>query len=146
MPSHIECRGGSRHLDFVAQCLRSFGAQFGQFRCHESVGFPAVEAHLPVGTSFEQSVEGVIIFGADRVEFMIVTAGTGDRQTEEGFAGHIDAVVEAVGLVLADVDGGMDFLTEVPKSGTEYRFVGTIGRVQPGLELARLLASSSRIM
>ena len=43
--------------------------------------------------AFEVSGERVIVFGRDRVEFMIVAAGAGDRQAEERLAEDVDLIV-----------------------------------------------------
>ena len=54
----------------------------------------------------EDAVEGVIIFGGDGVEFVIVAACAGDRHGEEAFADGIDAIVDdIVGISEAFADG-----------------------------------------
>ena len=77
----------------------------------------------------EDAVERVVVAGGEWVELVIVATRTRDRQTEEGFAEDIDHVIDAVGLLLAYVDGRMFAFAEMPKSGSDEGFVGAFRRV-----------------
>ena len=44
--------------------------------------------------TFENAVEGVIIEAADRVVFVIVAAGAGERQAEHRLAERVDGVFD----------------------------------------------------
>lgn len=69
--------------------------------------------------ALEEAGEGVVVGGGDGVEFMVVAAGAGDREAEEGFGKGIDHVVDAVGLVQSHVGGGVDGFTEIPEAGSD---------------------------
>ena len=53
----------------------------------------------------EDAVQAVVVGGGDRVELVVVAAGARDGQAEERLAQDVEAVVEAVRLRLAQVDG-----------------------------------------
>ena len=55
----------------------------------------------------EDARQGVVVLGGDRVELVIVAAGAGDREAEEGPADDVDLVVDVVGdhLLLVHVAG-----------------------------------------
>ena len=73
--------------------------------------------------AFEDARERVIIFDRDRIEFVIVTAGTGNRRCQKRFTEHIDLIVGQITLFGPDIDGRMFALTEPVKAGAEDRFV-----------------------
>ena len=60
-----------------------------------------------------------------------MAAGTRDREAEEGCQ-NVDPVVEPVRLVLADVDGRVDFLAQEPEASAENRFVEPFGGMATG--------------
>ena len=55
----------------------------------------------------ENTGQGVVVLGGDRVELVIVTAGTGDGEPQKRATDDIDLVVDVIGdhLVLIDVAG-----------------------------------------
>ena len=67
----------------------------------------------------EEAGEGVVVGGGDGVELMVVAAGAGDGEAEEGFGKGIDHVVDAVGFVQPHVGGGVDGFTEIPEAGSD---------------------------
>src|SRR5262249_39543691 len=77
----------------------------------------------------EEAELRVIILRGDGVELVIVTAGAGHGQAEERLGQHIDLVVEAVGLILANVHRRMHFFAEEPEAGGEDRFVKSLLRM-----------------
>ena len=73
--------------------------------------------------------QGVVVLRGDRVELVVVAAGAGDGQAQEGLGEDVDLVVDAVRLVLADVDRRMRPLAEEEEAGAEDRLVEALGRV-----------------
>ena len=64
----------------------------------------------------EDGLEAVIVLLGDRVELVVVAAGAGDGQAEEGGAGRRDHVVEVVDALLAHpLDGGVADLVVRPR-------------------------------
>ena len=55
----------------------------------------------------EDPRQGVVVLGRDRIELVIVAAGTGQRQPQKGAAHHVDLIIHVVGdhLLLVDVAG-----------------------------------------
>ena len=69
--------------------------ELGRFRnLGEEGGLIAGE--LGLGDIGEDTVEGVVVLGGDGIEFVVVATGAGDGEAEEGFRGHVDAVVDDV--------------------------------------------------
>ena len=60
-----------------------------------------VEEGQGVPRAGEHAVEGVIILGRNRVELVVVAAGAGDGEAEEGLAQHVDLAVELRRAVFA---------------------------------------------
>ena len=81
----------------------------------------------------QETRQGVIVFLRDRVELVIMTTGTGDREAQEGLGDHIDLVVDPPHLVLADVHRRMRSLAEEIKTAAEDRLVVPVCQVSPGL-------------
>ena len=54
---------------------------------------------------------------------MIVTARTAESQSEEGFAKHVELIVDPVGFVLTDIRGSVDGFMQEPKAGGEQGIV-----------------------
>jgi len=52
----------------------------------------------------KRSEERVVVCRGDGVELVVVAAGAGDCETEEGFGEHVDLIVDHLELMLADVD------------------------------------------
>ena len=109
----------------------AFGPQLRQLLRDLAIVRDRVEPRQPIVAALQEAEEGVVVLGRDRVELVIVAARTGHRQAEERLRHHVDAVVEAVGLVLANVHGRMDLLAEEPEAGAEDRFVETVLRAEP---------------
>ena len=64
----------------------------------------------------EEPRQRVIVAGADRVEFVVVAAGTGDAQTKERLAQHVDLVVELVALLDSQIDGRVKRLARTTRT------------------------------
>ena len=77
----------------------------------------------------EVAGEGVVVLGRDGVEFVVVTAGTGDGQPQEGLTEDIQLVVHVVRLVGQNVGRGVCRLVEVPKTGAHHGFIERLVRV-----------------
>ncbi len=120
---------GQRALDAGARLV----TQRRQVGGDLAVAFPVVEAHLPVTAALDEAVQGVVILRRDGVELVVVAPRTGDGQAEKRLAQHVDAVVEAVGLVLPNVHRRMDLLAQKPEAGAQDRLVEPLRRVQPRL-------------
>ena len=71
----------------------------------------------------EEPGQGVIIPGRDRVELVVVAAGTTDGQAEEGLAQDVHLIVDPRGAILAEVDGRMRPLVEPEKARSQDRLV-----------------------
>ncbi|MDB4629825.1 hypothetical protein OAG15_02195 [bacterium] len=82
------------------------------------------------GTENESS-HGIVVTLADRIELVVVTAGTGHGQTEESLAQDIDLVVDAVTFVQTKIYRGTVFLAKERPGSGEDRFVGTRFRMPP---------------
>ena len=106
-----------RHLGHkpVAQC-RQLGRRL-------AVVLHRLEAHLPEARTKHEPAQGVVILRADRVELVVMATGAGDRQPEERLAEDIDLVVDAVALVLPDVDRRMHFLAKKSPPGPKHGLV-----------------------
>ncbi len=93
-----------------------------------------LEADLPVVGGGDEPAQGVVVALRDGVELVVVAAGAGNGQAEEGFRKDVHLVVEAFAFVLADVDGAVGFLSQEGPSGGEDGFVRTGVGVQAGRE------------
>ena len=63
---------------------------------------------------------------------MVVTAGAAYGQTQKRLSEDIDAIGQAVGEVLADVNRRVNLLAQQPEAGAEDRFIEAFSRVLPG--------------
>jgi hypothetical protein len=73
----------------------------------------------PAGAG-EDAGQRVVVVGGDRVELVVVAAGAGDRQPQEGAGDGVDALLPLLGDdVLDDVLVELEFL---PVGGTELDF------------------------
>src|SRR5262249_17732299 len=77
----------------------------------------------------EEAGQGVVIAAGDRVELVIVTAGAGYGQAEEGLGHHVDLIVDAADLFLTNVHRRMDALAQVEEPGREDRLVESLDGV-----------------
>ncbi len=78
-------------------------ARLGEGLRGVAVPLPRVEPHQAVVAALHDPEQRVIVFCGNGVELVVVAAGARHRQAEERLAEHVDAVGEAVGLVLAHV-------------------------------------------
>src|SRR5205823_5787329 len=67
--------------------------------------------------------------GRDGVELVVVTAGAGDGVSQECLAQHVDLVIDAVGLLLADVHWRLLALAHPEKAGRQDRLVEPLRRM-----------------
>ena len=72
----------------------------------------AIDERLLVPRADQVAGQGVIILGGDRVEFVIVAAGAGERQAQKRLREDVDLVVDPSHLLFADVDGRMGSLAQ----------------------------------
>ena len=56
---------------------------------------------------------------------MIVAARAAEPQSEEGFAKHVELIINPIGFVLADIRGSVDGFMQEPKAGGEQGIVRT---------------------
>ena len=66
----------------------------------------------------------------DRVELVVVTAGTRHSETKKRLAKNVDHVVESIGFIFANVDRRMDPFSQEPEARAQYGFV------EPSIEMA----------
>ncbi len=70
-------------------------------------GFPVLRGRLDGAQyelrAFEDASEGIIVGGRDGIEFVIVAAGAGDREAEEGFPEDVDPAVHFLSPHFAQV-------------------------------------------
>ena len=66
--------------------------------------------------------QGVVVAGGDGVELVVVAAGAGHRQAQEGLGEHVDLVVDLVGPGLDRVDGSVEAFAQPEKTGADRRF------------------------
>src|SRR5690606_18015717 len=90
---------------------------------HLPVMFDRVEAYLPVRRALQITKQTVVIRLRNRIELVVVTTSTCDRESEKGLAEDIDHVVEPIALILPDVDRRMNPFAEKPKARSQNRFV-----------------------
>ena len=128
LQARAECAGGG-----LEQLALLVGAELRELRGDFAVSFHHSEGGLAIGAADEEAGERVVVALGDGVELVVVAAGAGDGHAEEGFRHHVEAVVHAVALVLADVHGRVDFLAEEPEAGAEDGFVPAGGGVEAGL-------------
>ena len=81
--------------------------------------FEGVDANLAVASAEGKSREGIIIPLRNRIELVVVTTGTADSETEEGFRQDIDPVIDSIRFIFANIDRGMDFFAQEPKPGSQ---------------------------
>ena len=79
--------------------------------------------------AFDDAEQAVVILLLDGIELVIVATGAGDRQAEECFGHDIDLVIDAIGLILANIDRCVDLLTEPPEPGADDGFVELAFRI-----------------
>src|SRR5262245_46884996 len=89
---------------------------------------PGLKTHEPVVAAGKKAEERVIIFRQNRVELVVVAAGASDRQAEKRFREYVDAIIEAVSLVLPHVHGRVEFFPQKPKPGGQDGLIET-GRI-----------------
>ena len=77
----------------------------------------------------EEPGEGVIVLIGDRVELVVVAAGTGQSEAQKRLGDHVDLVVDSPHLLFANVDRRMRSLAEEIKPGPEDRLVEALGRM-----------------
>ena len=119
--------GGLEQLALLVGAeLRELGGDFA-VRLHRG------EGGLAIGAADEETGERVVVALRDGIELVVVATGAGDGHAEEGLGHHVEAVVHAVALVLANVHGGMDFLAKKPEAGAEDGFVTPGGGVEARL-------------
>ena len=63
-----------------------------------------VHGHLSWAGGSEDAVEGGEVGLADGVELMVVAAGAGDRESEEGLRYDVDLIVDVADLFIDGVD------------------------------------------
>ena len=80
----------------------------------------------------ENSVEGVVILVADGVEFVIMAAGAGDGETEEGFCYDIDLVIGEADEFVEGIGGSEPVVDHAKVAETEDGFVEIRGGIYPG--------------
>ena len=78
-----------------------------------------VDGHLAGARGGEDAVEGREVGLADRVELVVVAAGAGDREPEEGLADHVDLVVDVTHLFVDRVHGLVAVLDHAEMPGAE---------------------------
>ena len=110
----VDLAGAARGLKFLAEggffggelCgLGRVVAVFGSVGDGEESGQVGDAGGL--GATGKDAVEGIVILGRNGVEFVVVAAGAGDGEAEEGFGGDVDAVVnDVVGIAVELVAQG----------------------------------------
>ena len=125
--------GAERAGGGLKQLALLIGAQLRELRGDFAMRLHCGERGLAIGAADEETGERVVVALGDGIELVVVAAGAGDGHAEEGFRHHVEAVVHAVALVLADVHGRMHFLAEEPEAGAEDGFVAAGVGVQAGL-------------
>ena len=111
--------------------LPHLGIGGGELRGHLPIGFERFKWHLPITARHQHAGDGVVVFVGDGVEFVVVAAGAAEGQAEKRLAECVDPVVGAVGIILGDVDGRMDLLPQIPKAGSDHRFICPRLRIEP---------------
>src|SRR6185369_5380242 len=93
------------------------------------VGFRRVNEGLLIPRTPQVTRQRVIILRRDRIKLVVVAAGAGDGLTEKSLAEDVELIVDAVGLVLADIDGSLLPFVHPPKAGGQDRLVRAIERM-----------------
>ena len=76
----------------------------------------------------QDAVEGVVVFGGDGIEFVIVAAGAGDSEALEGFCQGVDLVVDDVGADFGELVAVIvAHFAEAVEGGGEGGFAAGIG-------------------
>ena len=79
------------------QLLADRGLELLQTRLDPLVGVPGVQCPGKLVRTGQDTVERVVVFGGDRVQLVIVAAGTGNRQPLKSLGERVDLVVDHVG-------------------------------------------------
>ena len=82
-----------------------------------------VYGHLSRTGGSEDAVEGGEVGLADGVELMVVAAGAGDRESEEGLRDDVDLVVDVADLLIDRVDRLEAVLDHAEVAGAEGRLI-----------------------
>ena len=129
-------KGGRQFLGLLSPLSREFGAdgllEFGQAGAVSVEQGGGVHGHLARAGGGEDAVEGGEVGLADGVEFMVVAAGAGHRETEEGLADDIDLVVHVADLLVDGVDRLEAMFDHAEVAGAEGGFVQPLCRVDAG--------------
>ena len=99
------------------------GAQGVEFRGDSAILLDRRESRLSVAGTDQKAGQRVVVLLRQGVELVVVAAGAADGQRQERLAHHIQAVVHAIRLVLADIHGRVHFLTQEPEARAQDRFV-----------------------
>ena len=110
---------------------RATGAlpRLGQSLGHVAVVIDRLVTNQPEPAALEESRERVVVLLRNRVELVVVTPRTANRQCQEGLAEDIDHVVVSIGLILSHVDRRVAPVSHVPEPGPQHRLVGSRHRV-----------------
>ena len=125
-PSIRRCHGRQQRPDRRPGLLVDRDEPLG----HAAVRRQRLERHLPIPGRHHRTGDRVVVGGGDGVELVVVASRASQREPEKRLAERVHAVVDPVGLVLADVDRRVDLLAEQPEAGTDDRLVAA-GGVEP---------------
>jgi hypothetical protein len=75
------------------------------------------------GRAFENAGEAVVVGRGDGVELMVVTAGTAEREAEEGAPEGVDLLINDVHLHLGFIDFREDLRSDGQEAGRDELFV-----------------------
>ena len=107
------------------------GADFGGALGRVDDGF----AH---GCGVHDTGHAVVVGGGDGIEFVIVAAGAGDGEAEEGFADDVELVVDGVRFGFDGVGGAVEDFAEPEEVGAEggFEFGAVLGEAGVGEKVA----------
>ena len=92
-----------------------------------------VDVGAVVARTRQHAEQRVVVLRRDRVELVVVAAGTRHRQPEHRLAEHVDLVVDPVRVLRPRIDRRVLRLAEPPEPGRRERLVRPIRRIAPRL-------------
>ena len=98
--------------------------------------------------TLQKARNGIVVFGGNRIELVVVTACASESDAEERLAHHVDLVVDASCLIALDIDGSVSGFAQKPKACSNDGFVETRIWVKPrgGQQVARQMLPNELIV